>query len=55
MHRLPEELKVPHEYEELPGLPHDLSPYFQKFPARGLAFAAKCFNEPGPAEKDRRP
>ena len=41
MHRLLDELKVPHEYEELPGLPHDLSAYFKEHPARGLARAAK--------------
>jgi acetyl esterase/lipase len=40
LHRRLEELKVPHEYEELPNLPHELGRYFQKSPARGLAFAA---------------
>jgi endo-1,4-beta-xylanase len=55
LHRLLEELKVPHEYEELPGLPHDLGPYYQKFPARGLAFAAKHFSGPAAVSKERLP
>jgi len=43
MHRLLGELKVPHEYVELETVPHDLNLLLDKFPMRGLTFAAAHF------------
>jgi endo-1,4-beta-xylanase len=45
MHGLLEEKKVPHEYEELQGVPHDLNALLRPNPNRGLTFAAKQFTD----------
>jgi endo-1,4-beta-xylanase len=44
MHRLLGEQKVPHEYVELETVPHDLNGLLDKFPMRGLTFAAAHFS-----------
>jgi endo-1,4-beta-xylanase len=57
MHKLLEELKVPHEYEEHQGVGHDLDALLARSPARGLIFAAKHFKEPAarePAAKEAK-
>jgi endo-1,4-beta-xylanase len=55
IHRLLDELKVPHEYDELDGVPHDLNGLVERSPIRGLAFAAARFAAPaGGGDKPAR-
>lgn len=41
MHRLLDDLKVPHGYEEVEGVTHDLGRLVEKTPTQGLVFAAE--------------
>lgn len=46
LHALLGDLKIPHDYEEIPGVEHNLTKLIAQVKARGLAFAARHFAQP---------
>ena len=46
LHRRLEELKVPHEFEVIPGVSHSKDPLYKKVALQGFQFSARNFSQP---------
>ena len=46
LHRRLDELKVPHEFEEIPGVTHNKDPLYKKAALQGFQFSARNFSAP---------